>query len=226
MDSNAHISKNFAARLCYHSYSNNPDWPGHAGNPLTLVQTIETDTGIDAYVLKATNAEGFRFDILVIRGSDEKIDWENNYNLAGEKVYDSSCHEGFTNLTRELMSRLRYSIDFVTGHSLGGAMAELFVAMNIVRHGGVAFGSPGVRRCWSEKLPPTRNFFRYILDGDVVGRIPLTFVSDAQTFVYRKGEWIPYKKAKGYWKKAFNLVKGKEAMFKHHSINRYVEATQ
>lgn len=207
-----------AAKLCQLSYlppsifTERVAAMGH--NP---IQSIQTSSGINAYTAKM---EGLT--ILAIRGSDTEIDWQHNFNVGGHNYLGTSCHEGFSKLTQELLAIIKKrDVQFVTGHSLGGAMAELIsTALQIP---GAAFGSPGVRRCWRAPIDVPRGFRRFVLDGDVVGRLPLTFVSDADTLVYVKGQWWPYP-TKGYKGKVCNLLKGKEAVFKHHAIQKYVRA--
>lgn len=122
---------------------------------------------------------------LTINGTDDVHDWVQNLNAKQVKIGQLSCHAGFlraANLIRsELICDLKFPLDkpiVIGGHSAGGAIAEILVAImdRIDWREVVTFGAP---RVWSVDSAPIFRFrardlclYRFVIAGDPVPSLP------------------------------------------------------
>lgn len=126
--------------------------------------------GVQCYILKNQN-----ICVVVFRGSDEKIDWINNFRARLIKTTYGHMHRGFKNLWDKISSDLiknipRNSLVYFTGHSLGGALA-LISSFYIPHQQVITFGSPMV----VEKNYPLflkTSHIRVVNNNDIVPRLP------------------------------------------------------
>jgi triacylglycerol lipase len=124
--------------------------------------------------------------VVAFRGTDDIRDWLANLNVDRVDWFGGSVHRGFhlaeESLAGRVLERLPESATplWITGHSLGGALATLF-AFRLQRAGhNVAglytFGSPRVGcRCFAAQHDWLlhRKHFRVVHNSDAVPRVPL-----------------------------------------------------
>lgn len=122
--------------------------------------------------------------VVALRGTDQVIDWITNLTVAQIPGLGGHLHEGFSDaldlVWDELLARVRTLQDqgqtlWVTGHSLGGALATLAAARladaGLEPYVTCTFGAP---RCFDPKassgyLP---RLYRFINKGDLVPTVP------------------------------------------------------
>jgi hypothetical protein len=107
------------------------------------------DTSMVAYILKGKNVT-----VLVFRGTDDSFDWVNNLRHSTYTMPEGGMHQGFWSGYVPLGRQIDICLDqdkanpvWITGHSLGGAMAALCAFDRVVRQkkeiaGVVTFGQP------------------------------------------------------------------------------------
>jgi triacylglycerol lipase len=107
------------------------------------------DTSMVAYILKGKNV-----NVLVFRGTDDSFDWVNNLRHSTFTLSEGGMHQGFWSGYVPLGRQINICLDqekdkplWITGHSLGGAMAALCAFDRVVRQnkeivGVVTFGQP------------------------------------------------------------------------------------
>jgi hypothetical protein len=127
--------------------------------------------------------------VVALRGTDQVIDWITNIEVAQVKGLGGHIHQGFHDSLNlvwdELQSIVEELLDagqtiWVTGHSLGGALATLaaarFVEVGLEPYITCTFGAPRVfdPRAAAAYLP---RLYRFINKGDLVPTVPpaLTF---------------------------------------------------
>ncbi|WP_071517990.1 lipase family protein [Geitlerinema sp. PCC 9228] len=211
----------------------------------------------------ATGAEAWiagKEDIIfvVFRGTDEAEDWRTNTRLAqtlwktrqGEEspYYPSGMvHRGFAaaldRIWYPISERVNWFRDqnqtlWVSGHSLGGALASLSLARfreeNIDVRGAYTFGQPRVfNRRFAKQLDADfqSKYFRFVNNNDVICRVPFLFN-------YAHGGTLRYFNAQGqllenmpWWQRAFDRVYGRfldlgepgTDGFKDHDIELYIQ---
>jgi len=154
------------------------------------INNEETSTHISLLNVKGINSDGFPQPCLVVafRGSDDIIDWNNNiksmqtsFDVAGKPM--GKVHAGFNISYESIKEELFFYLDdlslpiFVTGHSLGAALATLLTAEIMHRprfDSCYAFGSP---RVGDEDFVAALNnkpIYRVINNCDVITTIPIS----------------------------------------------------
>ena len=137
-----------------------------------------------ASLVSATAKDGSPCSILVFRGSNEFEDWKNNFMAYQTKAFDGGMvHAGFMRALRAIWKDLLTILKqqqgplFVTGHSLGAALATLATA-RLVKNGHpveacYVFGSPRVgNEKFTSSLSETQ-FYRIENASDVVTSVPV-----------------------------------------------------
>lgn len=127
--------------------------------------------------------------LVVFRGTDDKLDWLFNLNLGTKTCAQGVFHLGFVNAYNAVRSDARSYISqqsgqrvWVTGHSLGGAMA-LLCGFDQKLHGDVladvvTFGQPRItdtKGCQSIDAALKDRYVRVARPTDVVPRVPPAF---------------------------------------------------
>lgn len=125
---------------------------------------------------------------VAFRGTEGKLeDWTTNakYNLV--PALGGAVHEGFWHATQSIMGDLAQTLDrfctqgqtiWLTGHSLGGALAMLatafFVEQGIQPAGLYTFGQPrvGNQNFAFRFLEQYKQSYRLVCEGDVVSCVP------------------------------------------------------
>lgn len=137
-----------------------------------------------ALIVETTN-----FNVIAFRGSDEVQDWIKNFTFFSKKQLGYSLHSGFLDITSRIfphihfqLSRIRPRPLFITGHSLGGAMAVvcalIFTRLNEDFKGLYTFGQPRVFKHGSAQkfnAITKGRYFRYENNNDGVPHAPPSF---------------------------------------------------
>lgn len=148
--------------------------------------------------------------VVIFRGTDDPGDWLANLDRSIAKTPDGPAHRGFyvalsglSPQVSELISRSGAKSIWITGHSLGGALAVL-CAHELARDGSVevaglmTFGQPMVGRPLLtdriDELLPAR-FVHFANNSDIVPRVAPSF-SHCGSLVYYEGDQIRRSKPK------------------------------
>ncbi|KAJ1435027.1 Alpha/Beta hydrolase protein [Ochromonadaceae sp. CCMP2298] len=152
-------------------------------------------TGLQVAVTASLKAQRI---CVVFRGSDDEFDWVNNIKTLKtciDKTQDVSVHRGFMGILTRHIQDLMDCIDrllgshplldvYVTGHSLGGALATLFgyllarspaVEGRIGRVTVVSFASPRVGNAgWRRAFDSTQGLahYRVVNNRDLITATP------------------------------------------------------
>lgn len=153
----------------------------------TTVDVLE-EGALAAYV-----ASNERCVLVVFRGTHEIRNWLTNVQLAGRPVQFGRMHSGFEGGLASLKSRIlnyikwqggRSKTVWVTGHSLGGALAGVLAYENsvveaarrvaefqyVVTFGQPLFGDPDIARYMGGAY--RKRYFRFVNNKDIVARVP------------------------------------------------------
>ncbi|MBI4735080.1 MAG: lipase family protein [candidate division NC10 bacterium] len=130
--------------------------------------------------------------LIAFRGTDERADWRPNLNILFKRSPLGFVHRGFMQATElfwpDLPQRILEFCDedqviWVTGHSLGGALAVLTAAKLLVEHdlaiaGLYTFGQPPVGTggfCTTFEKRFSNRLFRFVNHTDAVSDAPILF---------------------------------------------------
>jgi pimeloyl-ACP methyl ester carboxylesterase len=128
--------------------------------------------------------------VIAFRGTDDPADWLVNLNALTTPTPNGDMHRGFSDayktLKPQIMDVLRQEKPkhlWVTGHSLGGALAvvcayDVIEVEKIALDGVITFGQPMVARQTLATYLDTLLMGRYahaVNDADIVPRVPPTF---------------------------------------------------
>ena len=127
---------------------------------------------------------------MVFRGTDEYKDWIDNINMSPVEELFGEFHEGFWNAIKAVWADLdqKYQEEFekkkrplfMTGHSLGGAMATIAAARlvdvdkpltSVYTFGQLRAMMQSTARIFNGECKA--RFFRFQNDNDIVTRVPL-----------------------------------------------------
>ena len=130
--------------------------------------------GTQAAIISAPNT----FDVLVFRGTDENADWLANlkFDFAG------NVHAGFQRALDDVWAPIETALKqlhgplFITGHSLGGALAVLAAARlssDQVKRAVYIYGAPRVGNSeFVKNYPANVSVHRIVNDDDIVTTVP------------------------------------------------------
>ena len=178
------------ALACYLSYQSEKTIAQQVAKwGFSLFATLEASKGlkIDTQAFVASNDQ---ITLIAFRGSESIQDWASNFTVVTDAgpFKNTRVHEGFQDalfpvimdLTEEIIKHGRNHQDiWITGHSLGGALATLLTAMYLERNRKVkclyTFGSPRVGN-ESFRSHFNRSFYdhtyRVINGNDLVPHVP------------------------------------------------------
>jgi triacylglycerol lipase len=156
--------------------------------------------------------------VVVFRGTDDPGDWLANFDRSVAKTPDGPAFRGFyaalsglSPQVSELISKSEAKSVWITGHSLGGALAVL-CAYELARDGDVevsglmTFGQPMVARPALtdriDELLPSR-FVHFANNSDIVPRVAPSF-SHCGSLVYYDGDVVRRSKPKMLMAAAMN----------------------
>ena len=135
--------------------------------------------------------------VLAFRGTDDPLDWIHNLQYTQVKGYGGSVHQGFSKLVAGVRKRFTDTVRrlrtdnqtvWVTGHSLGGAMATLaawdLAERGIKPYATYTYGSPRVLNPEAAKKYRLLQY-RFVNNEDVVPHFPMPGIWNRYTHVGR-----------------------------------------
>lgn len=148
--------------------------------------------------------------VIVFRGTDDGGDWLINLNEFSTQLLEGQIHTGFYNAYQRLKPQIISLIGqpkhlWITGHSLGGALAvvcayDLIERQHLSVDGVVTFGQPMVARKdfakYLDRLLLGR-YVHYVNDADIVPRVPPSY-SHCGSLVWFTPNGIERSKPKSY----------------------------
>ena len=155
------------------------------------------DASMVGYVLVIEDAA-----VVVFRGTDDASDWVVNLKIAATNTTHGGVHRGFhlsyqplKPQIQSLLSRAERKHLWITGHSLGGALAVL-CAYDLIENqrrevaGVMTFGQPMVARpklaAHLDSILSSR-FAHFVNESDVVPRIPPSYRHCGSLVWYKNG---------------------------------------
>ena len=133
-------------------------------------------------------------DVIAFRGTKQKLDILTDINVIPLPYAGRLCHGGFTIAHRSVWKKVKEHIDpkkrtLITGHSLGGALAELSASMLNGKHDNInliTFGKPNVFFKGFKRPMTLDNQISCVQGSDVVARVPRLCYgpSSSQTMLY------------------------------------------
>ena len=188
----------------------------------------------------------------VFRGTDEIADWLDNLNVVRIPSPFGKVHKGFNDALMDVWPMMRQTIRrmrpideihrplWLTGHSLGGALATIAAATLVDEDetffGVYTFGSP---RCGDKefarvyKIEAGERTYRFQNNNDIVSRVPTRTMSYRHVgkFIYitESGRLVD---DVGYWYQFLDAMRGVVAdigskgldSIKDHRMENYVDA--
>jgi predicted lipase len=221
---------------------------------LTLLQAEDPGfisvTGACRNSAQAALIEHANYYCMAFRGTNELEDWIDNINAFSVKQLFGEFHRGFWYSVGDVwleifakyeeLNALKKKPLFLTGHSLGGAMATIAAA--ILVHKDLPFTSVytfGQPRAMTQETARIFNvecrsrFFRFHNNNDMVTRVPSRVMgySHVGTFLYISSEETIHEES-GFWFRFLDLVDGAvEAVrergldgFEDHRMDKYLAA--
>jgi triacylglycerol lipase len=185
-----HKYAHLMAKICEFSYIRKKDGSPHAERIHRLLVKIDTRFikvhSFQAGCAQAIICEHEKYNVLAFRGSDEIQDWIKNFTFFSFNRLGYSLHRGFWQITdmihdpiKKRLSELPVKPLFVTGHSLGGAMAVVYAVRNLGDVWGLyTFGQPRVFKQGSAQkfTVKTKNrYFRFENNNDAIVHAPPAF---------------------------------------------------
>lgn len=182
--------------------------------------------GFDGNSAQAAVIEHKDYICLAFRGTNETKDWIDNINAFSVKALFGEFHRGFYNSVEDLWHEIEQKIDairqerkkplFITGHSLGGAMAS--IAASILIHEDKPFTSVytfGQPRALTQSTSRIFNieckdrYYRFHNNNDIVTRSPTRLMgySHVGTYLYITAEGEIHQDV-GQWFKFVDYIDG------------------
>ncbi len=151
-----------------------------------FINKTETSTHVSLLKVKGINSDGFPQPCLVVsfRGTDDLVDWNNN--IKSMQTPFNKCglvHAGFNIAYQSIKEELFFYLEditlpiFVTGHSLGAALATLLTA-EIMGQSNFdscyTFGSPRVGDAAFANALNDKSIYRIINNCDIITTVPIS----------------------------------------------------
>nr|VFJ43022.1 MAG: Lipase (class 3) [Candidatus Kentron sp. DK] len=207
--------------------------------------------GVDRNSAQAMLVEHQAYLCMVFRGTDELSDWLDNLDSFSKKELFGRFHGGFWDCVEDVWEPLfaRYQALrkeqerplFITGHSLGGAMATIVAARFL--HEGLpfanvyTFGQPRAMRpgaAMKFNAGCKSRFFRFHNNNDIVTRVPAALMGyrHVGNHLYISEEKRIYREI-GFWFRFLDFFDGIFSRLKKnqwldpiedHDMDEYLEA--
>lgn len=224
-----------------------------------ILSSLKSDDSgfLSVYPVEQDNSEAAliehdRYLCMVFRGTDERKDWLDNINVFPTKELFGEFHRGFWNATEVIWSDLYDKYEeknrdkkrplFITGHSLGGAMATIaaarFVHLDKPFISVYTFGQPRAMNRDAARIFNAEckgRFFRFQNNNDLVTRLPARFMgySHVGNALYISEEKKIHQDP-GTWFKFLDAVDGYAEALKEdgidaiddHNMDRYLKAIE
>ncbi|SJM91516.1 Lipase class 3 [Crenothrix polyspora] len=190
--------------------------------------------------------------VISFRGTEKFKDWLTNAGVEFHNTPNGRVHKGFDRALNSVWNRMTKALEkahrygqpiWITGHSLGGALAALAAARLTLDidesvyksiNGLYTFGQPRVGdrvlvKALDDQIKP--RYFRFVNDNDMVPRIP------DRLNQYQDGGFISFFDAKGelhhdvsFWFAFLERIKGSyqqkldmiPSFIEHHFIDKYI----
>ncbi|MCL1036198.1 lipase family protein [Shewanella submarina] len=189
---------------------------------------------------------------MAFRGTDEPRDWLDNINAFSTKVLFGDFHRGFWNALDDIWNSLKDDYDvlmrdskrplFITGHSLGGAMATIaaakFIHEDIPFTSVYTFGQPRVMSRETSRvfnMECQSRFHRFHNNNDLVTRVPARLMgySHVGSYLYITEEKEIHAEP-GFWFRFVDHVDGAVEALKEdgidviedHDMSDYLDAVE
>ena len=186
---------------------------------------------------------------MVFRGTDEALDWLDNINALATKELFGEFHRGFWNSTEDVwnemygkylyLNRKKKRPLFLTGHSLGGAMATVAASKLIHRDlpfiSVYTFGQPRAVTRETSRIfnnEAKARFFRFQNNNDIVTRVPARIMgySHVGNCIYIDEDQNIHNDP-GFWFRFLDVIEGAVSDLrekgidgvKDHSMDDYLE---
>ncbi len=208
--------------------------------------------GVNKNSAQAALIEHEDYICIAFRGTDEPADWLDNINAFSTKELFGEFHRGFWNSVedvwqpindrfRELQSHRKRPL-FITGHSLGGAMATVAAAKLVHEDkpftSVYTFGQPRVvtrNTAQVFNMECKSRYYRFHNNNDIVTRVPARLMgySHIGSYLYITDEEEIHREV-GFWFRFVDHVdgaisawdeKGIDAI-EDHDMNKYLKAVE
>lgn len=240
------------AKICELSYLKKTDQSPDVGMIKKRLKQINTSFlsvyGFNKSSSQAIIVEHPNYIVVAFRGSDEPGDWLKNIDLKKTKKIFGNWHAGFWGAVDVIFDQIKAKLNqmnqnkplYITGHSLGGAMAQVFAGRclyDFQRIQGIyTFGQPRVvdkatKKIFNQYLK--ESYFRYQNNNDGVCRVPGLFndfkhvgthiyITHKKRIISRPKGWIQFTDAiLGFFESVVNL---KIDPMQDHDIKKYIKA--
>lgn len=211
---------------------------------------------VDGFSAKSSQGIVIKHESFVaaaFRGTDEISDWLDNLNVAPMPGPLGEVHMGFYKALMDIWPQMKSAIRsfrrtaagqpdrplWLTGHSLGGALATLAAATLIdadeTFYGAYTFGCPrvgGREFARTFNVEAKNKVFRFQNNADIVTRVPARIMgySHVGSFVYISEDGTLSTDI-GFWQRFMDTIKGVIAdigdkgldAIKDHSIDDYIK---
>ena len=174
-------------------------------------------TGFDNKSSQAALVEHNAYICMAFRGTDELTDWLDNIDVVSTEQFFGDFHRGFWESVEDIWQPMLEKYEalqgennrplFITGHSLGGAMATVAAAKLLHEDKPVScvytFGQPRTMKQDASRVFNSTcktKFFRFHNNNDIVTRIPAWLAGyrhvgtclyiSRHRVIYRKVSWL------------------------------------
>ncbi|MDY6905281.1 MAG: lipase family protein [Thermodesulfobacteriota bacterium] len=208
--------------------------------------------GVDKNSAQAALIEHEDYLCMTFRGTNELADWLDNINAFGTKQLFGEFHRGFWNAVEDVwqpintkcrdLQKQRKRPIFITGHSLGGAMATIAAAKFVHEDkpftSVYTFGQPrAMTRSTAQifNMECKSRFFRFHNNNDIVTRVPARLMgySHIGTYLYIAEEATIHRES-GFWFRFIDYFDGALSALREqgvdavedHDMGKYLSAIE
>lgn len=159
------------ANMCSDVYKNNSNGSSHVIGYTRIAREWKEDNFYGAAYFAGQNG------VIAFRGSDDLGDWtEANWSIAKDSIpvrQFNSARSCYTD-AKKLLNEIECKNLIVTGHSLGGALAQLVAAAEKTNVSSVSFNAPGVSKStlnnqnFAQICDQNKRILNFRFEGDIV----------------------------------------------------------